>query len=42
MKSMVYETLVTSDMDLIARIAEEAARVRDTLGQFERIRESMR
>nr|XP_015922443.2 uncharacterized protein LOC107450974 [Parasteatoda tepidariorum] len=42
MKSIVYETPVTSDMDLIARIAEAAVRVRDTPGQFERVRESMR
>lgn len=42
MKALVYETPVTSDMDLIGRIAEAAARVRDTPGQFERVRESMR
>ena len=46
---MVYETPVTSDMVLISRIAEAAARARDTparardtRGQFERVRESMR
>ena len=41
MKSMVYETPVTSDMELIARITEAAARVRNIPGQFERICESM-
>lgn len=41
MKSIVYETPVTSDMDLIAWIAEAAAHIHDTLGQFERVRESM-
>ena len=40
-KSRVYETPVTSDMDLIARMAEAAARVRDTLAQFELVRESI-
>ena len=30
------------DMDLIARKGEAAARLRDTPGQFEQVRESMR
>ena len=42
MKSMVNETPLTLDMDLIARTAEVIARVRDFPGQFERVRESMR
>ena len=42
MKPLVYETLVASYMDLISRIAKAASRVRDTPGQFERVRESMR
>ncbi len=42
MKSMVYETTVTSDMDLVARIVEAVARVRDTPAHFGRVRESMR
>ncbi len=39
---MVYETTVTSDMDLVARIMEAVARVRDTPAHFERVRESTR
>lgn len=42
LKCMVYETPVPSDMDLMARIVEAAARVRETTGQIERVRDSMR
>lgn len=42
MKSMVYETPITSDIDLIAKIGEATARVHDTTTHFERVRESMR
>lgn len=42
MKSMIYEIPVTSDTDLVARIVEAAARIRDTPAHFERLRESMR
>ena len=42
MKSMVYETSVTSDMDLIARITEAASCIHDTPGQFVRVREPIR
>ncbi|GBL90863.1 hypothetical protein AVEN_27977-1 [Araneus ventricosus] len=41
MKSRVYDTRVTSDFDLVARIVEAVARVRDTPDQFERVRGSM-
>ena len=40
-KSIMYKTSVSSGMDLIAGIAEAAARVRNTPGQFEQVRESM-
>lgn len=41
MKSVVYETSVTSEVDLVARIVEEVVRVRDTPAYFQRVRESM-
>ncbi|GBL90862.1 hypothetical protein AVEN_27976-1 [Araneus ventricosus] len=41
MKSRAYDTRVTSDFDLVARIVEAVARVRDTPDQFERVRGSM-
>ena len=41
MKSMMYETSLTSDMNLIARIEKAAARVRGTPDQFERVQKSM-
>lgn len=41
LKGLVYETPVTSDEDLVARVVEAAARVRDRPGLFERVRQSM-
>ena len=42
LKSMVYETPVTSEIDLIGRIVEASARIRETPGVFERVRQSFR
>ena len=37
----MYETPVISSEDLVARVVEAAARVRDRPGLFERVRQSM-
>ena len=39
MKSMVYETDVDSEEDLVARIVSAAGRIRETPGIFGRVRE---
>lgn len=41
MKSQVYDTPVTSDMDLVARISITAARILEMPGIFENVRQSM-
>ena len=41
MKSMVYETDIDSEEDLVARIVSAAAEVRETPGIFGRVRQSM-
>lgn len=40
-KDIVYETPVACDMDLVARIAIAAAKIRETAGFFEQVRQSM-
>lgn len=40
LKSIVYETPLDSDEDLVARLSEAAARVREIPGIFERVRQS--
>ncbi|GBO00599.1 hypothetical protein AVEN_223344-1 [Araneus ventricosus] len=42
LKSQVYEKPVTSCMDLVSRLKEAAACVRDTPAHFEQVRESKR
>ena len=41
MKSMVFETNIDSEEDLVARIVSAAAEVRETPGIFGRVRQSM-
>ena len=41
MKSVVYETDIDSEEDLVARIVSAAAEVRETPGIFGRVRQSM-
>ncbi|GFX08071.1 transposable element Tcb1 transposase [Trichonephila clavipes] len=41
MKGLVYDTPVVSEMDLVARISIAAARIREMLGVFEDVRQSM-
>ena len=41
LKGLVYETPVISSEDLVARVVEAAARVRDRPGLFERVHQSM-
>ncbi|GFW85381.1 uncharacterized protein TNCV_144261 [Trichonephila clavipes] len=41
LKNLVYATSLESDEDLVARIFEAAARVREIPGIFERIRQSL-
>lgn len=40
-KAIVYETPVACDMDLVARITVAAAKIRETAGFFEEVRQSM-
>jgi hypothetical protein len=40
-KSLVYETPVQSEQDLIGRIVEASARIAETAGVFERVRQSL-
>ena len=41
MKSMVYETDIDSEEDLVARTVSAAAEIRETPGIFGRVRQSM-